>query len=111
MLCVPQATYRLLVEMAVAGGQPHLAAQLCSEAHEGGAFAHFALPNLAYGLPPAGTALGNVVDLRGCSTGVGAAVLLTWLTRVGQMQALGLVVKDRCVKVITGEEGGGEVRV
>ena len=48
----------------VHAGQPHLAVQLCAEAHEGGALRAYALPNLAGGSPQPGTALGNVIDLR-----------------------------------------------
>lgn len=35
----------------------------------------------------------------------GAAVLLTWLSNVAQLQPLGLVVKDRAVKIITSGAG------
>ncbi len=41
---------------------------------------------------------------RECELEEGVTVLLTWLTRVAQLQPLGLVVKDRAVKVITGGE-------
>jgi hypothetical protein len=44
--------------------EPVLAVQLCSEAHEAGSLQCYALPNLAGGAPPEGTALGNVLDLR-----------------------------------------------
>ena len=36
---------------------------------------------------------------------VGVTALLTWLTRCSQMQALGLVVQDKHVKVITTPTG------
>lgn len=33
-------------------------------------------------------------------------MLLTWLTRLAQLQPLGLLVKDRTIKIITGGRGG-----
>ncbi|KAL4429625.1 hypothetical protein ABPG77_008674 [Micractinium sp. CCAP 211/92] len=94
------ATYAHLVELAVRAGQPHLAVRLTAEAHEACALCCYALPNLAAGAPHPGTALGNVIDLRACSLEVGVAALLTWLTRCVQLQPLGLVVRDRHVKII-----------
>ena len=37
---------------------------------------------------------------RGCGLELGVAVVLTWLTRCSQVQPLGLVVRDKQVKII-----------
>ncbi|KAL4458358.1 hypothetical protein ABPG75_013223 [Micractinium tetrahymenae] len=93
-------SYTHLIELMVRAGEPHLAVRLTAEAHDAGVLCCYALPNLAGGAPQPGTALGNVIDLRDCGPEVGVAAVLTWLTRCAQVQPLGLVVRDRHVKLI-----------
>ncbi|GAB4822151.1 hypothetical protein N2152v2_009197 [Parachlorella kessleri] len=99
-----KATFTHLIQLLVRAGQPHSAVQLCCEAHTAGVLHHYALPDISQGPPPRGTALGNVIDLRGCGLEEGVTVLLTWLTRVAQLQPQGLTVKDRTIKIITGHK-------
>lgn len=97
-----QASYTHLIELMVRAKKPTMAVQLCSEAHEAGILQCYALPNLAGGAPQPGTTLANCCDLRRCGLELGVTVVLTWLTRCSQMRGLGLVVRDQCVKLITG---------
>lgn len=68
--------YTALLELAVRCQRPHLAVQLCCEAHDTGALHHYALPDLAHGPTLPGAALGNVVDLRWVEGPVGSAHIL-----------------------------------
>ncbi|PSC69633.1 pentatricopeptide repeat-containing protein [Micractinium conductrix] len=107
-LAPDQTSYRTLIELMVSANQPHSAVSLCAEGHEAGSLACYALPNLAGGAPQPGAALGNALDLRDTSLELAITALLTWLTRAAQLQALGLVVRDKHVKVILGQPRGTE---
>lgn len=100
-------TYGHLIELAVGGRQPQLAAQLCSQAHEAGLLQTYTLPALL----PAGDVGSEArdaatVDLRGCSLEVGVAAVLTWLTRLAQLRAAGAVIDAPHIKIVAGDLGG-----
>ena len=54
------------------------------------------IPDLPPGPPPPPTCRDTSLELA-------ITALLTWLTRAAQLQALGLVVRDKHVKVILGK--------
>ena len=79
------AAYSAIIELMVHAGQPHLAVQLCAEAHASGALKTFSLPDMSQGASADGTTLGNIIDVRNCGAEVGVCSLLTWLTEAKEL--------------------------
>lgn len=90
-----EATYRLLIRSAVRANQPHLAVQLCSQAHSSGVLRRYFLPH-----EPSGP----LINLRAADRELAATVVLTWLSLLAQLPEARAAAQGDTLSIIGGHE-------
>lgn len=93
-----EASYRLLIRSAVQSGQPHLAVQLCSQAHSSGVVQRYFLPH-----EPSGP----LVNLRGADLELATTVMLTWLSLLTQLPNARATPGADSLSVLSGHDAEG----